>query len=273
MGSARYVWELSRAILADEDGYVAVIRIYMDESGTHGGSPFVVVGAYLAQPKAWKAFTVEWNAKKKPDGIKIYHAVDCANQRNEFADWTKPQSDAFAAKMLPVIAKHVGWGVVIGIEMKPFEEAMALNPHLRETIGTPYAACFQWAVQTILDKVEELGSRESLAFFHECNDYETEALKAFDWVRRNRKKHASNMAIAFGAKEKYVPLQAADILAYEGNKRLRGFRDGRGRRRAWSVMSDGPAVTVMQFGKDAMPWLIERLQLSYDQVKTFGRIF
>ena len=256
-----------------------MIKIYMDESGTHGGSaksppsPFVTVGAYLAQPKVWSAFTKEWNAAKRPDGIKVYHAVDCANQRREFEGWSKPQSDAFAAKMLPIIAKHAGWSVVVGMEMAPFQEAMASHPHLKALFGTPYEACFQWVVQTILDKVEELGSRESLTFLHESNDYETQARKSFDWVKEHRKKHASNMVIAFGGKERYVPLQAADILAYEGNKRLRGIVASRDWRRAWTVMSDGPDMNVLMYGKDSMPFLIERLQLSYDQIQTFGKVF
>lgn len=279
MGSARHVWELNRAILGDRDGYVAVIKIYMDESGTHGGSaksppsPFVAVGAYLAQPKAWRTFTKEWNAAKRPDGIKVYHAVDCANQRREFKGWTKDQSDAFAAKMLPIIAKHAGWGIVVGVEMAPFKDAMEAHPHLKGLFGTPYEACFQWVVQIILEKVEELGSRESLAFFHECNDYETEALKSFNWVKQHRRKHTSSMTIAFGDKDSYVPLQAADILAYEGNKRLRGIVADRGWRRAWTVLSDGPAVNVQMYGKDSIPFLIERLQLSYDQIQTFGKVF
>lgn len=279
MGSARHVWELSRAILGDQDGYVAVIKIYMDESGTHGGSdksppsPFVTVGACLAQPKSWKTFTTAWNAAKKPDGINVYHAVDCANQRREFKGWSKPQSDAFAKKMLPIVGKHVGWIVCVGIEMAPFEEAMKAHPHLRKLFGTPYEACFQWTVQLILDKVEELSSRESLAFFHECNDYQSEALKSFDWVKQHRRKHASNMTIAFGGKDKYTPLQAADIVAYEGNKRLRGLRDGREPRKAWTAIGDGPAVNLLRYGRDSMPFLVERLQLSYEQIKTFGKIF
>jgi hypothetical protein len=251
----------------------------MDESGTHGGSeksppsPFVTVGACLAQPKTWKTFTTRWNAAKKQDGIKVYHAVDCANQRKEFKGWTKPQSDAFAAKMLPIMAKYVGWNVCVGIEMAPFRKAISAHSHLKELFGEPYEACFQWAVQMILDKVEELNSRESLAFFHEDNDYEIEAHKAFNWVKRHRKKHASDMHLAFGPKAKYVPLQAADILAYEGNKRLRGIRDGREPRQAWTVISDGPHVNLWRFGSEAMPFLIDRLQLSYDQIKTFGKVF
>jgi hypothetical protein len=133
------------------------------------------VAAYAGQPKHWKAFTTAWNATKRPDGIEVYHAVDCANQRNEFEGWSKSDCNAFAAKMIPIIATHPPVGVVIGIDMAAFNEAMAEHPESRELVGTPYACCFQWVVQTILGIIEQHSSNERLAFFHEQNDYQREA--------------------------------------------------------------------------------------------------
>ena len=271
MGSARYVWELSRAILADVDGYVAVIRTYMDESGTHEGSPYVTVGAYAGQPKHWKAFTKEWNFRKKPDGIAVYHATDCANQRGEFEGWSVEQCNTFAAKMLPILPKHPPIGVVIGIDMNAFEEGMKAAPELREMIGTPYACCFQWVVQRLLSIVEGHGSNERLAFFHERNDYKKEADEAFDWIIRHRRRHSSEMTLTFGTKEQYVPLQAADILAYEGNKRMQGIDAGRRPRRSWTALDPAECILIVgRFGRDNMPWLIDRLKLARDEIKTYG---
>ena len=52
--SPHHVWELSRTWLGDQNGLIAVLRVYMDESGTHDGSPVVTVGCYVATPKQWK---------------------------------------------------------------------------------------------------------------------------------------------------------------------------------------------------------------------------
>ena len=161
MGSAQQVLEISRAVLGDRGrgGYVAVIKIYMDESGTHGGtkksppSPIVTVGAYAAQPKKWQSFTKEWNAQKKP--IDVYHAVDCANGRGEFKDWPDKDRADFAARVLPIIPKHIPFGLVVGMDLKAFEAAMKPYPHLRERFGTPYTACFHWAVQILIDMIEK----------------------------------------------------------------------------------------------------------------------
>ena len=115
MSSVADVLELSRAVLGGKRGYATVIRIYMDESGTHDNSPIVTVSAYAARPKQWATFTKEWNAKKKP--IKVFHATECQNLYGEFKDWTEDKCIELVKKLLPVIAKHIPIGILIGIDL------------------------------------------------------------------------------------------------------------------------------------------------------------
>jgi hypothetical protein len=104
MSAARDVWELSRAILGDQDGFIAVIRVYIDESGIHDGTPVTTVAAYMARPKDWIAFTKEWKRAIRP--IECYHAADAANCRGEFKGWESDQVAELAKRALPIIPKH-----------------------------------------------------------------------------------------------------------------------------------------------------------------------
>lgn len=187
MASAQSVWELCRAILGDRDGWIAVLKIYMDESGTHDGSPVITVASYIGRPGQWRSFTKEWNAKKRP--IKIYHAVDAQNLENEFKGWSASERDALVARLLPVIPRQKLAGVVVGIRLNDFNEAMKPHPDLKKLFGTPYTACFHWVVQRIMELMEKTNNNERIAFFHECNDYEGEAKAAFDYIKLNRKTH------------------------------------------------------------------------------------
>src|SRR5262245_56828199 len=81
------------------------------------------------------------------------------------------------------------------------------------------------------------------------------------------------MSLVFGSKHRYVPLQAADILAYEASKRMRGIDAGRPPRRAWTAIDPDPnrrILTVGRFGSDNMPWLFNRLRLAQEEINTFG---
>ena len=234
-----------------------MIKIYMDESGVHDGSPVVTVGAYFGRPKQWEAFTRRWNAKKRP--IEVYHATDAQNLRGEFKGWATTDRDRLVAGLLPIIAASGVAGIVIGIQMIEFDAAMNSHPDLRKMFGTPYTACFQWTVQRVLGIQRKVKNRERLAFFHEANEYEREALESFEWVKKNSNAGNVDMRLKFGTKQDYVPLQAADVLAYEGNRRLRD--PSRPERLAFQALGpENERLHVQYYGKKTMPWLIERLQ-------------
>jgi len=70
---------------------VIVLKVAMDESGVHDGSPVIAVAAYVARPRQWQDWTKRWNVAKRP--IKVMHAVDCQNLTDEFKGWLREQRD------------------------------------------------------------------------------------------------------------------------------------------------------------------------------------
>lgn len=257
MGSASLVYEMSRMALCEADGSVIVLKVAMDESGVHDDSPVLTVGAYVARPGQWRDWTQRWNATKRP--IKVYHATDAANLKREFKNWTADERDDLAKRLLPVIAEANIPGVVVGIHMDEFRKAMAGRDDLRTMFGTPYAACFQWVVQIIMNFAHGAMSTERIAFVHEVNDYRHEALESFAWVKEHGNPLGTIIGLQFADKKDYVPLQAADILAYEGNKRLRD--PGRPERRSWTALDpDKSRIFAAYYGRENMAGLIDRLE-------------
>ncbi len=253
-GSSRFVWELSRAILANHDGYVVVLKTYMDESGIHDGSPVLTVGAYIGLGSIWRDWTKEWNRQKKP--IKVFHATDCAALENEFKGWDPKERDKYVANLLPVIGRANLIGTVAGIVMDDYREVQKQFPEIVEKLGNPYTACFQWVVQNMLESMVRVGQKKRVAFFHENNDYKEDALQCFAFLKKHRDPNNQLISLTFGGKEDYTPLQAADVLAYEGNKRLRNFE--RPDRRAWTAINPkGNRRRTMYFNKKNLTDLMQ----------------
>jgi hypothetical protein len=257
MTSAREVWELSRHFLSDQVGSIAVLKVYMDESGVHDDSPVVAVSAYIARPKAWRAWTKDWNQQKAP--IKVFHATDCANYHGEFEGWDKERRDTYVSALLPVICNHGMPGLVIAVQMDDFRAAMKGRSDLLDIFGTPYGACFQWTISTLMHIANERGHGERMAFVHEVNDYKEECLKAFAWVQAHDNPHNTPISLSFGSKKDYPPLQAADILAYEGGKFLKN-PTGTPRRAFTALDPDKKRLIAKRYGKDNMPVLIATLE-------------
>lgn len=251
----------------EKRGSIAVLKLYMDESGIHDGSPVVTVAGYFAIPKKWREFTKDWNKAKRP--IRVFHAADCASCNGEFKGWEPPARDQFVAGLLPIIPKHALPGICVGIHLGALEQGFAKRPELREMFGTPYTACFQWSLQFLLSVMERVDVNDRLAIIHEMNDYKHEVLSAFDWVSKNRKTHNGKLSISFGSKKDYVPLQAADVLAYEFNKRLRDLN--RPPRRAWTALDpEQKYIKTLQYGIENMPNLLKGLSDLRDDLLAQG---
>jgi len=228
----------------------------MDESGIHDTSPVLTVAAYVARREQWQDWTKRWNVAKRP--IKVFHAVDCANFNGEFKGWSEENRDALVIRLLKVINDTDFPGIVIGIHMDEFRKAMAGRDDLRESLGEPYTACFQWVTQAIMNIADDLGSRERIGFVHEANDYKREAEDSFEWVKGHGNPRRTRIGLVFEKKAKYVPLQAADALAYEGNKR---FRDpSRQARRSWLALNPDGRIIAAHYGRENMQELIDRLE-------------
>jgi len=233
-----------------------VLCVFMDESGIHDVSPVVTVGSYVATPKQWKLWTKDWNDAK--GAIKVFHASDCEALVEEFKGWETERRNKFVANLLPVLPRFKLRGLVVGINLDDYNAAMKGRDDLRKLLGSPYTACFHWTVAEILS---EAPSNRRIAFFHETNSYRGEALEAFAALQKSHKAR-DRTSLTFGSKAEYVPLQAADIIAFEGNKRLRGPL-GRKPRKAWTALdnANGEArVRIKYLNRENIDWVIQRLE-------------
>jgi hypothetical protein len=241
----------------------------MDESGTHAGSDVVTVAAYLGKPREWERFTKAWNVAKRP--IAVFHSVDCQNLTGEFRGWDPGERDKLVARLLPTITDHKLLGIAIAINMRDLRAAVSTKPHLLEFFGSPYGLCFHCVVQQVIETAETVGDNQSLAFIHETNDFQVEALQAFNEIKASRAKHRGGMTIAFADKSRYVPLQAADVLAYEANKKGRNPH-GPTNRRSLEAIAGKDRINIRGFSEINMPWLVSRLETMIEEIKTFGHV-
>jgi len=246
--------EILSVALSDGDGMVAFQRLYADESGTHEGSPVTCVGMFMARPTEWKKWTKDWVRQKKP--INVFHAVDCQNLRREFKGWNKQERDEYVAKLLPVIAKHQLKGNVVGFQNEALDRMRLIFPKMDRVLESTYEVCFLMALTLFLDQMKRLGIHDRIAVVHEDNDFKSEALAAFDWLKRHSEHKDRKMSLTFASKGEAVPLQAADILAYEGNKRIRN--PDKKERRAWRALNpDRSHVGLHYYDQGAIEqWLI-----------------
>lgn len=265
VGSARGVWEFSRTFLNDADGIVAVFRVFMDESGTHDESPVITVGAAWSRPSIWKKWTKDWNVAKRP--IRVHHSTDCHNRFGEYEGWSRPQRDEYVKKILPVIASHGIQGRVAGLHIASYVRLIERRREVAKVFGHPYVASLQWAVTDICEEALRAGHAR-VAFVHERNDFRELADTAFGFVKARFPQ--MKLTLSFADKADFVPLQCADVFAFEGNRRLRDTMAKR--RKPMDVMDPtGDRIGFIDCDEQEMPEFVETMCRLYDHFCATGR--
>jgi hypothetical protein len=95
----------------------------------------------------------------------VFHATDCASFHGEFEGWKHEDRDPYVAQLLPVMPAHPLAGIVIGVHLTELDRAFRDHSELIEMFGTPYTACFQWAISIIMEIATDHGRGQRMVFY------------------------------------------------------------------------------------------------------------
>lgn len=193
---------------------LAVAEGYIDESA-HGRyrdeRRIYVVAGWVGTADAWRSFEAKWHKRIRAVRPRIaeFKAADCAQQRGQFKRYSERKATRLALKLGGVIAESDIQGVAtilitLGRLKTPYYDwKMAFN------------GCF--LDMTTLAKVYPKGER--IAYMIDEKEKVANHVKTVaDMFKRQRKYRRYRERIgpwAFYDSKEFMPIQAADYLAYE----------------------------------------------------------
>jgi hypothetical protein len=189
--------EILEVISGNGRRLVAVLWAYLDESGTHKGSPLVVVAGYAGGHNEWRLFERNWQKKLANYNIEYFHAKD-------------PKCDILRPYLADEILKRKLYGVICAIN--PDEYNLHANHHFKSTIGNAYAACtYSCALEIAkIARNNELGKISIVIESGQPNsEYVEKTLKLF-----MKSQNYDIASVALGNKKDFIPLQTADFLSH-----------------------------------------------------------
>lgn len=200
-----------------------MLTAYADETGHSRDEQqkFVGMAGLLAPALNWEAFERKWKATlaSKEFNIPYFHMKEFAHSKETFKDWEgneRRRRKLFGRLMLHIeTALALPFGVII-----PMDELRKFTKEQQELLLDPYFLCFQSvtaACTTFLD-FHNLPKEEKIALvFSEQGEFKNRALQIYDGVMKleGTSIHRSTSSPTFRDMREIVPLQAADIVAYE----------------------------------------------------------
>jgi len=202
-----------------------IFSAFIDDSGSDRSSAskdFVLAG-FLASAPVWIEFVKEWIAALDEDpAIEYFKLKEAVRRQDQFRPFTVDQRDARVIRMLDIIRKYKLNGIVHSISYDLFDDL--LKGKMAPEFDNPYFGAFMDVTLGLAARRREFASKHDLQFFFD--EQSTLGDVADLWYRRFRAilpaEDQSHLApnVRFEDDKKFLPLQAADTLAWTVRRML-----------------------------------------------------
>ncbi len=235
----------------DEKGIFAIVygfeylRGYIDESGRDHLFTLACVFTEGAQwfffELAWRKCLEEVNASLKQQGrreISRYHAADCSSRVNEFEGWTTDEQIKLMQGLVKVFQQHPANTLSYSCDLRELVE------EIPETKSDPKAYAYELLIKYLMLEIgafcDQLRPRPLVTLIHDRCEHDVDLLKSFntmvnDPTFRQRDRFVSIVPESW---EHCIPLQPADLIAYENFKEYERSFVNRKRRKTLEILLD-----------------------------------
>jgi hypothetical protein len=208
--------------MAQEQRFVVILHVYLDDSGTHDTSKAVAVGGAVSTAEGWEQFEAEWKEALDGWGLSMFHMREFSHKRGQFDNWAwseeSPQRKIRFQRLLDIINDHVIGTVGTTIPTASFERFF--SPKAKAHVGGAYGLAAT-ATFMAMGRLAEAAWSSSDPWFAYVVESGTKGFgqidKVFQLNEQNPQQKAKLrlLSLRFENKRQYLPLQAADVVAYE----------------------------------------------------------
>lgn len=228
------------------------LEAYIDESGTHSGSPVVCLAGYLFTPDEREQFESEWSQVLAAFGLPYFRMSDCAHGNGPFSGLTKEQRVVVETQCIEIIKARSVFGFAATVNEVDFNE---IYRPLSQDSWTAYHFCLTNCLVTVAHflRTQALDAKVVFAFeagHRDQSKASTILANIFDSDELQRQFfYASH---AFAGKTERLPLQAADLLAWQWFTHKKKKLQGAARDRADLVALMRPQDNAMDFDREKL---------------------
>jgi len=259
-------------ILREEIILVLDLTFYADESGIHDhhggekGSEVASIGGYIATKKQWARFEKRWNLTRAKFGIADVPFRMSTFYRNEppYDTWSAKKRRRFLLDLIAVAHDNTtaayasmvqtrAWDTILEDSMKlGFPKPDQYNPwHLC------YLQFYRTLPRFLREKVDPLfdaqSTTEKIAFvFHQHDVFGLAAQIGFNVVKKFDSFGDRLGSITFDSNANYIPLQAADLLAFYSRRRFTRHLKGREPDEFELALLDNDQTYLMEYSPEQL---------------------
>jgi hypothetical protein len=140
---------------------------YLDESGTHDGSPATVMGGLLARAEQWAEFEKKFAQAQKVHKFRVWHTKKFKNKAGDFKGWTDEQCRALYWHLGKITSTGLTESVAIALDNATYQSVYRAGEHPRRArFDTKYGLCFRMCLTFFVSEVFKRKHRKKIPPLH-----------------------------------------------------------------------------------------------------------
>lgn len=207
------------------DASLVLLKACFDDAGTDEKSDVVTCAGYIAWQKNWNSLDRLWRHTLRSFHVAEFSMKEFAHFDGDFKGWPESRRQSFLGQLLAAIPRHVDRGFIVSVYRSDYERH--ISPAVRERVGTAFSFCAQVCMGLLEANEIQLEPtrwpRHRVHFLFESGTAKGwQVQRAFDESYTKKSRLHDLRKMGYGSKGA-LPLQAADLIAYEANKHLRDW--------------------------------------------------
>ena len=195
---------------------------YFDDSGHSINSPVLTVAGVVAKASKWESFEEKWAKRLRRAKVPMFHMTDYESGKQDFTGWGHRKRMAFIVDLAAIVKNTIECGVGASVLMEDWQTVMPKNFVDADFVARrgPYSLLFQICLEKIEEVVKVPASETIACVFDENNFVRGAIAEHYRDVKKGQKLENTFGALVFDNKANLLPLQAADMVAYEAYKHV-----------------------------------------------------
>ena len=200
-----------------------MLTAYFDDSGTHDPSEVVLLAGLLGTENQFAGLDDGWKVRLaapicgRKDRIKNFHMTECQASRGEFKGWSRTETDYFCDLLAQEIIRSGVTGYACACSRRDSDELV--KGDTRDILGDPEGQCVRNVFVKAVEWAKDITTDPQMAFVFDNRPHrQAENQLIFDLYQRYVQIENSRpelYSISFVSAKTLVPLQAADLVAWE----------------------------------------------------------
>jgi hypothetical protein len=218
---AELTGKVGKRRIKDWAGNVAQLKAFIDDSGSGGDSPWFVLAGYLGAAEAWDAFDRRWRAALDgPPKLEYFKHSQMYRPETQWGQFkSEGQRNERLDRFIEVIGGHALRAIYVRVKQQDYDEI--IEPYVPPMWRNPYYFLFIGFLSSATSTERWAGTSRKIEFFFDNNqEVEKPSQRLYSQVCGLPQFAGSVEGIHYKDEKQFLPLQAADLLAWEVRRRF-----------------------------------------------------